>query len=715
MNKAAKNDSKPARLLTTVILSLSLICFLFFPETKAARSVDYQSLTPNELVAEADRIAEASGEVSAEKAEALSARALALLWAADGAKSVASDTWSRLVDLAKPRLKSLSRDQREELATKLLSASDYVSGLTFEELRSQVALKKTIAGASTPTARLIENWLSDRDFNGLSLTELAWCLQHTLPNDTERKEFSVTWSGFLTPPHSGTYDFSVSPINVNSTGRLSVEHSITLSLGGKEILNTTPKPPEDEQPSVASRRSRRRRLQPTPAEWHWQGEPIELEAGVPVPLQVVMKYRTSEINEAHSPSAMLFWEGPAVDRQAVPAQVLSGPTGNGELRAEYRWSTKAGEKVVVQENSNIQFAWSTPARVAPANGPLTTRLTDELFELATDPAYLDDCAAGRSMHIYFENVSSTEYLSHSQRQQFLDLLLSRPDLLDRISQQQIVPLYRRFRFGSEEESLELLGHWMQLRPDITPHISTNFFRDNRQPYWELAQLLALQLPEQCQQLQDRYLETQDGRCALPVAYTLSYAYFTQARLTLPAPGQRERPVSAFDEWVQYLTDTLADDSLSGNHRVNWLLARAQSGQIRFFRSSSFPVNSEPLLKGKQWLQEAILVSESEPMLYRAHNELISRAIATNSFEYAELLISQADAELTSPASKVHVASWDSALVKAKEDSKRRIQQSEQRAVQAHLGVIRRRQTKALTRGDKLAASRYDAMLSAFEE
>ena len=700
MNNAAKTDSKSARLLTTVILSLSLICFLFFPETNTARSVDYQALTPDELVAEADRLAEASGEVPAEKAEALSARALVLLSAADGAKSVASDTWSRLVDLAKPRLKSLSRDQREELATKLLSVPDHVSGLTFEELRSQVALKKTIAGASTPTARLIENWLSDRDFNGLSLTELAWCLQHTLPNDTERKEFSATWSGLLTPPHSGTYDFSVSPINVNSTGRLSVEHSITLSLGGKEILNTTPKPSEAEQPTLASRRSRRRRLQPTPAEWHWQGEAIELEAGVPVPLQVVMKYRTSEINEAHSPSAMLFWEGPAVDHQPVPAQVLSGPTGNGELRAEYRWSTKAGEKVVVQDNPSIQFAWSTSARVAPANGPLTTRLTDELFELATDPAYLDDCAAGRSMHIYFENVSSTEYLSHSQRQQFLDLLLSRPDLLDRISQQQIVPLYRRLRFGIEEEALDLLGHWMQLRPDITPHISTNFFRENRRDYRDIG-LLLVQFPSHRQRLQDRYAIGEDGRCVLPAAYALSFAESSVNRRD-SAVRVSPREIDSQQGWGEFLTEILADNSLQGDLRANWLLARATHEEIK---GSSARVDGSlriPVWAGRSWIDEASLVAESPTVNHRLAKERIARWVAQREWKRAEQEIRKSNGPST----------WRAEVDHHRNLVEKQLAHERARSESALLSEMERRLSLAQSSGNKTEANRYQQYLEA---
>ncbi len=69
---------------------------------------------------------------------------------------------------------------------------------------------------------------------------------------------------------------------------------------------------------------------------------------------------------------------------------------------------------------------------------------------------------------------------------------------------------------------------------------------------------------QSARLQKDFLQLPDGRCSLPVAYTLTYIYLGRGKLK---------------DWLGVLDAKLADPALTGNLRVNWLLARAQAQEF----------------------------------------------------------------------------------------------------------------------------------------
>ena len=64
-------------------------------------------------------------------------------------------------------------------------------------------------------------------------------------------------------------------------------------------------------------------------------------------------------------------------------------------------------------------------------------------------------------------------------------------------------------------------------------------------------------------------------------------------------------------WIERLEARLADESLTGDRRVNWLLARAQAEEIRRGRPHEHYLTVERPLAGRAWIEEATLVAESE--------------------------------------------------------------------------------------------------------
>lgn len=575
---------------------------------------------------------------------------------------------------------------------------------SFEELQARIAVENTSQKPEEPSLDLIEQWVDSRGLEQLTIDELQWCLQQSLPSEQGRKEFSVTWTGLLTPPHDGEYTFSVSPINVNAPSRERVRHSITASVAGTQVLETlhadAAEQPDEKTPSRAGRQ-----LSVVP-QWKPAGDAISLQAGKAVPITVKMSYSCAEIAARNAPSAILFWEGPGINRQVVPSKVLSGTDGKPDLRVEYRWPFGTEERLIAQEDENIDFVVSSSAAIAPRNPEFIKQLSDRIFELATSKAYLDQCATGKIEHIYCQDESATNGLTSNQREQFLKVLASRPKLLTAMKNEQLVRLYQQFRFGAEEQALDIAGLWMQVHADIAPEITIDFFKENRQPYWELGQLIGGQLPEHVKLLQDRYLVLEDGRCVLPVAYTLSYATLVGDRMQPPEIDPKQEPISAYRDWVELLTEELNNDSLTGNLRVNWLLAKAQASEAQATISQGEGRVRENYLSGLDSIIEARVDAEDAPVLTRLWLEEIARLATMNQERrVAEGLEAAADAVASQT-----ISIWrnkTNLIAKARKD---RLQADKLNRKEAYVTTIERRRERAARQNDEESVKRYDQIL-----
>lgn len=663
----------------------------------------YDALTPQELIAEADRLASSHSRTDGQETE-LSGRAVKLLLDEEIWRHESASTVRQLALVARPELQSLSHDQRERVA-QLFRELAQGPGPSFEDLRGRVEVGIAAEVPRSAINELVEKWLETKSIDELRVTELQFCLEYLLPHDTQRKEFSVTWSGQLTPPLSGAYRFSVSPINVNRLGRDSVKHRIRVSIANDEVLDTTPEPANSE---ATPQRVGRRRPQPLAGnQWQPHGKPVELAAGRPVPIEVTLEYSCATPDENNPPSALLFWEGPALEREIIREQFLTGPDGNGGLKTEYRWTSNGEDRIVLHESPNVEVVWLSPANVAPLNPVLVKRLSDQLFELSTNSNYLDRCRSGQERHCYFENPSGAATLTCRQRQEFLSQIVSRPVLLDRIERELIARVYRDFRYGAEEPALDLVGQWMQSHADIEPEITLDFFRINRQPFWELGGLIGGQLPEHWEALQLRYLEMEDGRCVLPVAYALSYGSVAKDR-TLPQHSERGRQLaSAWLDWLDVLKGKLDDGEIAGDERVNWLLARAQAAELGAGKSGPESFTMDYLIAGADWLQEAELVVESDRVKNRVLLERIARMASLREWEPVQDLLKSS----SSPAEPA----WSNRIAELQEEARIAAAQQQAASKAAFVGELQRRLERATQMNNQTEIDRYQQLLETATE
>ena len=124
------------------------------------------------------------------------------------------------------------------------------------------------------------------------------------------------------------------------------------------------------------------------------------------------------------------------------------------------------------------------------------------------------------------------------------------------------------------------------------------------PYQLLADAMASQYPPHRQLLGQANLKLPNGGCCLPVAYILSYVVLEEGQIGV---------------WISRLKKVLDDGSITGDPRVDWLLALAQAEEIR--RASTQMKRRQlwldhRLLAGLGWLDTAHLEAQSEPVRLR---------------------------------------------------------------------------------------------------
>ena len=176
-------------------------------------------------------------------------------------------------------------------------------------------------------------------------------------------------------------------------------------------------------------------------------------------------------------------------------------------------------------------------------------------------------------------------------------------------------------------------------------------------------------------LEQEYLQMPDGRCVLPVAYMLAYGHWMDKRI-----GQ----------WIEKLEARLDDEQLTGDRRVNWLIARAQAEEIRRSTPGRDDRTIDRFLAGRGWLEEATLVAESEPVRLRAYQELAARFTAQEQLDAARAILDHAARRCTSEASSDALGQWRETLDAVGLTFEERRQERETRAQDAYRQKLRAR-------------------------
>jgi hypothetical protein len=284
----------------------------------------------------------------------------------------------------------------------------------------------------------------------------------------------------------------------------------------------------------------------------------------------------------------------------------------------------------------------------------------------------------------------------------LQTLVQNPSLLDRLDLKTIVRVYQAYRFGNPDRALEMFGAWALRHPDVVGEISTDtvFQGDERLACATLAICTTQQLPSQAARLQQDFLVLPDGRCSLPVAFTLGCSYLGEKR---------------YVEWVEFLEGKLADASLSGDQRVNWLIARANAAELSESSSIHYPKRYfVPYLdprNGYSYLEQALQAAQSPENKVRVAKEIALRRVFSHQFDRAREGL-QSIAASVPAEQQATLASWREQIDRLRADAAQQQVTRAALAKEQHLQELRSRRERAAQRGDTASTERYDALIDA---
>jgi len=547
-----------------------------------------------------------------------------------------------------------------------------------------------MAFAPAEVKAAVAQWIDAKNLDFVETDQLQWLDSEMVGSATDRSHrMKIQWTGFIEAPRSGKYTFSICPVNVHAFSNSIVTHenwsvrsSTTVWIDGQQVLHSTAD------------------------EWKPEGDAVSLQADTKRAIRVELLYEHTrgDVCPGRPPVAILYWEGPGLEREIVPTSALF-VTENGTdhgLRGEYEATTGENTLTRSRVDPNLDMAWVRRGSFLATNRGQLARLAAQLNARYTDPGYLSDAAEAveEGQQLLPDARRGAQSMSSAERAVFLRQTTQQNDLMQSLSFRQARRLYTSFRYGAVDEALEFLGQWMQLHPDAAPTFAGDFFWANRSGYTELMIALAWEYPPHLEKLQEDFLEMPDGGCCLPAAYTLSYGHMARG---------------TFDEWLDLLDAQLDDEAMRGDRRVNWLLARAQAEEIRQSQGGRNWPTLERMLSGWGWLDEASLVAQTEAVGLRVSKEKATRRAAHGHWDRLDQVLDRAAKKHTSTAAQAALAQWRTEIEKIAKIFEERDRRIATRSQEAYINTLTRRLKTAAQRGDAQAVARYETIIATAKE
>ncbi|WP_442483020.1 hypothetical protein [Aeoliella sp. SH292] len=439
----------------------------------------------------------------------------------------------------------------------------------------------------------------------------------------------VEWVGQLQIPNAGEYVFDITPLEMStSAGDAHDSQEMKVFVNGTQVVSAEP------------------------TKWAASRQAITLPAGQVAEVRVTLR-NTAALGSLRMGVGQLYWKGPGFARQIVPEALWTVPReATPGVRCTVRWvETDATEHTEVTTVKNIDqiLARETPNLVGEPYDQVKQRIYEKLIE---DAAFLPPPPPVETQAVGVEATASTEpprspakirhlhplglehyrnqdcllALSTPQRMALANKLLEHPESYRHARLKTIMRLHDRLQPGAESAALDILGSWMQMNGGRKAEFATNvqdFYDGNRALFRRACISILWQHPKSFQWLQSDYLVREDGECVLPVAYLLAFGYLERGRIL---------------EWIEFLEAKLADETVSGDTRVNWLIARAMAEEIRESPAERHLKEPGRPSAGIQWLEEASLVTKDPRMQARVARERAARLTVTRRWEQADSLM-----------------------------------------------------------------------------
>jgi hypothetical protein len=587
----------------------------------------------------------------------------------------------------------------------LIARTDSWTGKPYSEMRAKVMLMRRLRVPDPVSVLQGRNWVvAGGTADQVPQTDLCYDFVRQMFSDFKviSGAFTATWTGQINVPQTGDYTFSISPIDANmGYGSPPATVSTTVSLGGQPII--TAKPPTG--PDPASLLATQSAFVPT-SNWATQSNAVTLTAGTAVNIQISVSVdapRTLPIGTLH---AVLFWQGPGIATSAVPASAFTQPqNGAPGLQAAYAWTANGQQQTLTRTDPMIDFSWTNSAIILAQDPTSANQSADAMWQAMTSTDFITSYANATpvKLHPFLRQPEEVSCgLSSARRQAFLDLLVQNPALLDAMDAAHAVDFFQSFRVGAPDKALNVFGAWSARQPDSMCALAQDrsFDRSAQTALAGMAILTTQQLASQATTLEQQSLQLSDGRCSLPVAYALSYSYLGRGRLS---------------DWIATLDAKLADQTVTGDLRVNWLLARGQAEEFTILAPQQYPFGtlypSSSPMAGQSYLYQAVNAAQTPAVKVRAAKEIAARLTSTGALQAAADFLNQVTTSLPDDQKAV-VAAWQQTISGFVAGQAQATQDQLSLANKGYLKTLQGRRDQAAQQGDSDAAALYDALISA---
>jgi hypothetical protein len=403
---------------------------------------------------------------------------------------------------------------------------------------------------------------------------------------------------------------------------------------------------------------------------------------------------------------VLLWESPELEKQVIPSSALSPPAGFGQpgaqgLKGEYFADTALGsdQLVATRLDPGLELIWT--------GGPVASVYQDKLdailahsYSRLVDDAYLAS-VGGTERDLLLGYIAPVlgHRMTITQRSRFADKLSQHSNLLEAMSPDMVGQLMEPIYMVPGNEHLDLLVAWSAARPQPRTVIGRIPDRDlgsywalNIGSYGLIGDHLQGQVNwEDMESLWDEHLERPDGECNLAIAY---------ASVRAAVMARKRKPL------VDRINAALADQTITGDQRMTWLLAKAYVKAAMVW-----PGRPE---RGIEELEEATLVAESATHRFWALQELVARFASLDQKDRTHALIDQYQDQFAGQAEQAAMAQWRQQADELAAIYAKRREQVDPAPQQAYIKTLKDRLARAQQRGDSEDVARYQRLLQIAE-
>lgn len=685
-----KDQSKILLIILTCFFSFQPLLFSQSDTEPKTLPTGWEKLSPTQVMDAVDNLLNSKSIINESHLEKAATHLLGVISETEFQNSSDSKVLVRVAaQLSGPLGSKLSSTQKESiksiLQSKVSNDTQALKGSSFKDSRDNLWLPAITSGvARKNVADAAKDWFENNSWNALSPKEMA-DLANLLEDDkVDANDYSVRFTGNLTPTQSGTINFIPQARMVHAK----------LFIGGTLVLDTKDTlDKDDENDTDISKVS----------------SPVTLTSGNAVSFQLDL---TCVYDSKNDPAPVelrdlyqgwsnfiLYWKGATGNQSLVPSSVFTppqdSPEGSSGLRREIHRGSKLNDLVGTEYSPD-------PCWLLQGRGALSSNRNQQsqlVTELINKTQMLSTLNADDQESVFWGVKNISQHATLAQQTSLLNSLTQNPTCFQNIPASEMYHLQRSYKHLPGDPAVDAIIAWAKLSPTVDVKFGTypswdlrldTFNHSNLGGYWHIGR--QTQERESITKL-TAALEEADGSCNQRIARILTFAHMSANSLT---------------DWTELLDKKLKNPSLTGDKRVDWLIERS-------IAEGCTKAEPPPLLIGRNFLEEALGAAESESVKLRVVKELVARLAAENFTPQALSFIDSVQNQFEDTESQDMLTSFKASAEDVADLSELMKKEAKRKSFERYIASLKKRLEKALAENDSERVNRYTQLLNNVNE